>query len=126
MDRNILLYQTGSRLRWRREALGLTLADVSQRSGVTIAQLSRIENGLADPRYSTLVRILDATGASLDDIVVEPPREISLPDALRRRNIGLSRIERSGVGDSDVGARLERKDRNGGDTTAERARVDTT
>jgi len=122
MDASLLLYQTGSLLRIRREKLRLTLADVSQRSGVTIAQLSRIENGLADPRLSTLVRILDATGASLDDIAIEPPREISLSDALHQRDIGRSRIERSGVGDSDVEARLEYKDRKGTDTTAERAR----
>ena len=126
MNTSLLLYQMGSLLRVRREELRLTLAEVSQRSGVTIAQLSRIENGLVDLRYSTLVRILEATGADLDDIVVEPPQEISLSDALRRRDSGRSRIERSGVGDSDVGARLERKDRNGGDTTAERSRVDAT
>jgi len=126
MNASLLLYQTGSLLRVRREELRLTLADVSQRSGVTIAQLSRIENGLVDPRYSTLVRILEATGASLDDIVVEPLREISLSDALRRRDIGRARIEGSGLGESDVGARLGHQDRRGGDTTAERTRVDTT
>jgi transcriptional regulator with XRE-family HTH domain len=126
MNANLLLYQTGSLLRVRREELRLTLADVSQRSGVTIAQLSRIENGLVDPRLSTLVRILDATGASLADIVVEPPREISLSYALRRRDIGRSRIERSGVAKSDVSARLEHKDRRGADTTAERSRIDVT
>ncbi|MCL1588395.1 MAG: helix-turn-helix transcriptional regulator [Actinomycetia bacterium] len=126
MDTRLLLYQTGSLLRVRREELRLTLAEVSQRSGVTIAQLSRIENGLVDARLSTLVRILDATGAGLDDIVVEPLREISLSDALRRRDSGRSRIERSGVAESDVSARLERKDRRGSDTTAERSRMDTT
>jgi transcriptional regulator with XRE-family HTH domain len=45
-----------------------TLADVSQRFGVTIADLSRIENGLADPRLST--RGADAVGSSLSDVTV--------------------------------------------------------
>lgn len=99
----------------------LTLSDVSHRSGVTIAQLSRIENGLADPRLSTLARILAATGATVADIVVDAPSVIPLSEVLRLRQLGRERIERSGVGVSDVGARLERKEQRGEDTTTERA-----
>jgi len=50
MDTELYLLTTGARLRQRREAARLTLAEVSRRSGVTVAHLSRIENGLTDPR----------------------------------------------------------------------------
>jgi len=121
MDQQLLLRQTGSLLRSRREALQLTLADVSQRSGVTVAQISRIENGLADPRLSTVVRMLEATGASLADIVVVPPRVLSVAEALNRRDLGKARVDEAGVGVSNTRARLERKERLGEDTSVERA-----
>ena len=50
----------GKALRAARESRGLTLAELSSRSGVAVANLSRIERGLADPRLSTLERICDA------------------------------------------------------------------
>ena len=40
----------------------MSLADLHDKSGVQIAQLSRIERGLAKPRPSTLRRIADALG----------------------------------------------------------------
>ncbi len=125
MNKNILLLQVGSQLRKRRERLRLTLADVSRRSGVTVAQLSRIENGLVDPRLSTVVRILDALGASLEDIAVASPRTVSIDEVLKRREQGRRRIERAGLEPSDVAARLDRKDRRGIRTGSERAMLGT-
>ena len=76
MNRDLYLLTTGALLRQRREAAQLTLAQVSQRSGVTIAHLSRIENGLADPRLSTLQRVIDAMGGTLSDL--EAPRIVTV------------------------------------------------
>lgn len=121
MEKALLLCQTGSVLRSRREVLRLTLAEVSQRCGVTVAQLSRIENGLADPRLSTVVRILEATGASLADIVVTPPAVLSVTEATNRRNLGRVRVEESDMGGSDARARLDRKASLGEDTSADQA-----
>jgi DNA-binding XRE family transcriptional regulator len=50
-------------LRQRREAAGLTLADVAERSGVDKASLSRLENGFCpNPTVNTLARYARAIG----------------------------------------------------------------
>lgn len=49
-----------------REASGLSLADVAERSGIDRGALSRLENGHADnPTLNTLVRYLKAIGKKL-------------------------------------------------------------
>jgi len=52
----------GKQLRAARETRGLTLAELSSQCNVAIANLSRIERGLADPRVSTVNRICEALG----------------------------------------------------------------
>jgi transcriptional regulator with XRE-family HTH domain len=121
MEKDLYLLTTGALLRQRRDAAQLTLAEVSERSGVTIAHLSRIENGLADPRLSTLQRVLDAMGGTLSDL--EAPRiAIVLADTvLERRAEGRERIDRAGLGSSNPSVRLDRKERTGLDGVAERS-----
>ncbi len=120
MDKALYLMNSGALLRRRRKAAHLTLADVSQRSGVTIAHLSRIENGLVDPRLSTVQRVLDAVGGSLPDLAVSQVLTTSADAVLERRAVGQQRIDRAGLGSSDPGARLDRKERAGEDVTVER------
>ena len=124
MTNDLFLLTTGQRLRDRRVSLRLTLADVSARSGVTIAQLSRIENGLADPRLTTLMRILEATGATLADIARPSDGTLSIDEALERRDAGRRRVADQGLDAADVGARLDRKARLGIDVTVERAMLE--
>jgi transcriptional regulator with XRE-family HTH domain len=121
MNRDVYLLRSGSLLRECRKRSRLTLADISRRCGVTVAQLSRIENGLVDPRLSTLVRVLDSMGATLADIAVPVPRTVSAAAVVRRREEGRRRIDQAGLGPSDVQARLERRDQSGVDSTSERA-----
>jgi ribosome-binding protein aMBF1 (putative translation factor) len=53
-------------LRQARESAGLSLDEVSGRSGIDKAQLSRLENGkVPDPRSSTLARYARAIGKRL-------------------------------------------------------------
>ena len=124
MKKDLCLLTAGARLRRRRGSLRLTLADVSRRSGVTIAQISRIENGLADPRLSTLMRILEATGGTLADVSSPPVRTLSVDEALERRELGRTQVSDDGHGESDVGARLDRKERLGIDVAEERAMLE--
>ncbi len=121
MSKDIYLLTTGSLLRQRREAARLTLADVSRSSGVTIAHLSRIENGLADPRLSTLQRVLDSVGGTLSDVV--SPRTVTVPidTVLERRAVGQQRVDRAGLGASSPSARLDRREHSGVDVTVERS-----
>lgn len=121
MDKNLYLLTAGALLRQRRKAAQLTLAQVSQRSGVTIAHLSRIENGLADPRLSTLQRVLDAMEGTLTDLEPPPVMTVSANTVLERRAAGQLLVDRAGLGASNPGVRLDRKERTGIDVTAERS-----
>jgi DNA-binding phage protein len=61
-------------LRRQRTALGLSLTDVSERTGMTRAALSRLENGWnANPTVDTLFRYAAALGAHLSFTVTPPP-----------------------------------------------------
>ena len=55
--------QFGANLRRARLAAGLSQEGLSQRSGLHLTEISRLENGLRDPRLSTIVRV--AAGLAL-------------------------------------------------------------
>jgi transcriptional regulator with XRE-family HTH domain len=55
-------------IRYLRELKGLSLLDVSERSGVTVAQLSRVERGLSKPRPSTLRKIAQALNVNVEEL----------------------------------------------------------
>ena len=53
-----------------REQKRLTLAALSEMTGLGTGRLSEIETGItSDPRISTLIKIADALGVSLDELV---------------------------------------------------------
>jgi transcriptional regulator with XRE-family HTH domain len=59
-------------LRRQRERLGLSLSEVSRRSGIDTGDLSRLENGkIHDPRSSTLSRYASALGKRLSWSLVD-------------------------------------------------------
>ena len=70
---NIMALLTGiAELKLRREEQGLSLVDVSQRSGLDCGMLSRLENGkILNPTMATLWRYADAIGAQVS-LNVEP------------------------------------------------------
>jgi transcriptional regulator with XRE-family HTH domain len=47
----------------------MSQVDVCGRSGIDIASYSRIEQGHASPLLDTLIRIADAMGVELEDLV---------------------------------------------------------
>ena len=55
----------GHALRAVRKAEGLSQRTLSERSGLTQAQISRFENGKADPRLSSLVELARGVGTEL-------------------------------------------------------------
>jgi Helix-turn-helix len=64
---NIMALLTGiAELKLRREEQGLSLVDVSERSGLDCGMLSRLENGeILNPTMATLWRYADAIGAQV-------------------------------------------------------------
>ncbi|MFE3853461.1 helix-turn-helix domain-containing protein [Streptomyces griseorubiginosus] len=61
--------QVGEQIRRVREHHDLTQHDVCGRSGIDIATYSRIEQGHSSPLLDTLIRIADAIGCELADLV---------------------------------------------------------
>jgi transcriptional regulator with XRE-family HTH domain len=61
--------QLGGRLREIRRTLDRTLAEVSQASGVSISNLSKIENNQISPSFDIMKRICDGLGISIEDFV---------------------------------------------------------
>ncbi|MEV4335787.1 helix-turn-helix transcriptional regulator [Streptomyces sp. NPDC049590] len=65
----------GQQIRRVRETYNLSQLDVCGRSGIDVATYSRIEQGHSSPKLDTLIRIADAIGVRLADLVDErPPR----------------------------------------------------
>lgn len=58
-------------LRGERERKGLTQTGLSKISGVAREQINRYENGKRLPDLSCLIRLRDALGCTLDDLVSE-------------------------------------------------------
>jgi ribosome-binding protein aMBF1 (putative translation factor) len=61
----------GAMLRAEREAAGLTLRELSERSGMDKGFLSRLENGHRSPTYDTLRRYAEALGKEIDVRIVD-------------------------------------------------------
>ena len=65
-------------LRQIREQADLSLSDVSEKSGMDKAMLSRLENGhVANPGIETISRYLDALDKAFEWRIVEAPRKMT-------------------------------------------------
>jgi transcriptional regulator with XRE-family HTH domain len=63
----------GRRLRALRQQRGITLADLSQESGISVSTLSRLESGGRKPTLELLLPLARSHGVTLDDLVDAPP-----------------------------------------------------
>ena len=68
-DSGVSRSQIGLRLYEVRRGLRLTLAEVSRRTGVSISNLSKIENDQVSPSFDILKKICDGLEISLEDFV---------------------------------------------------------
>jgi len=87
----------------------MSLTDVYARTGVSRAQISLIENGKADPRISTVVKLLSCYDARLADLEPNPGEVMTIDDVSARAERGARRLTEVGLGPSDPLARLDRK-----------------
>ncbi len=58
----------GAKLRRARERRLLTQPELAARAGVMVATVSRIENGLQQPRIPTLRRLTEALGIAAEEV----------------------------------------------------------
>jgi len=61
--------QVGEQIRRVREHHDLTQQAVCGRSGLDVATYSRIEQGHSSPKLDTLIRIADAIGVEVEELV---------------------------------------------------------
>ncbi|MBD0414010.1 helix-turn-helix domain-containing protein [Oryzicola mucosus] len=71
--------EIGPRLQAYRKRLGLTLAELAARSGVSRSMLSEIERGNANPTYGTLWHLTRALNIDLNSLVSGASEESSGP-----------------------------------------------
>jgi transcriptional regulator with XRE-family HTH domain len=62
----------GARLRGFRQTLGLSLAELAKRSGITASTISRLERGLVRPGLEQLLALARVYGVPLDELVAAP------------------------------------------------------
>ncbi len=66
-------FSLGRRLRHMRKTRKLTLAQVSERTGIASSHLSLLENGKREAKVSTLQKLARTYGATLDDLTATIP-----------------------------------------------------
>jgi transcriptional regulator with XRE-family HTH domain len=66
----------GARIRARRQAEGVSLAELGRRSGVARATLTELEAGTGNPTLETLYALANALGVPLSDLITEPPSPV--------------------------------------------------
>ena len=59
----------GERLKNRRQALGLTQAQLFEQTGITAAYISTIERGRANPTLDMMVKLADAVGSEAWEMI---------------------------------------------------------
>lgn len=112
-------YFNGRKLQVLRASRGLSLTEVFERTGISRAQISKIENGKSDPRMSTVTRLLSCYAGSLSDLELTPQRTLYLADLRQRSDQAAEALLEVGIGPSDPVARLARKESLGIDVRAE-------
>jgi transcriptional regulator with XRE-family HTH domain len=65
----------GARLKARREAAGISQAELARQSGVHAVTISRLESGLLDPALSTIEALAAALGISAASLVSDQGEE---------------------------------------------------
>ncbi|MHA4836406.1 helix-turn-helix domain-containing protein [Sphingopyxis sp. MSC1_008] len=81
------LVRPGAALKEFRAERGLTLAEVSQRTGLPVSSLSKIENGKVELTIDKLLRISLALDVNIADIFGTPTGQYSPQGSSRRRSI---------------------------------------
>ena len=107
----------GSLIRSARRRKGLSSKELAKFAGMAPSNLSRLESDRSDVRISTVLRVLDAMGLTLD---VVPAPTADIDDVRRRMEEGAARLARVGVSSRGVDARLAWKEAKGIDTSVER------
>ena len=103
-------------LRSARQRQGITLAELSSLTGIAQPNLSRLERGKVDARYSTIASVADALGLTVD---LTRRNVLTMDDVRDRMADGRRRLDRNGLSERGAERRLDWKRRRGLDTAIE-------
>lgn len=78
-DSSVAIARVGAKVRSRRKQLGLTLNDLSDRTGVSVSMLSMLERGIASASIGTLVAVASALSMHLYDLFDHPENQVHQP-----------------------------------------------
>lgn len=70
----------GKRLKVKRQAKGMTQAELSEETGITAAYISVIERGRANPSLDMIIKLSDAVGAEAWDMIRPAPEDDEIRD----------------------------------------------
>jgi transcriptional regulator with XRE-family HTH domain len=74
-----MIDQMGSRIKKKREGLGLQIKELSKQIGMTSSLISQIENAKAFPSIVTLKKLADALHTTVGELIGENENEIKKP-----------------------------------------------
>jgi transcriptional regulator with XRE-family HTH domain len=74
-----MIDQMGTRIKKKRESLGLQIKDLSKQIGMTSSLISQIENAKAFPSIVTLKKLADALHTTVGELIGENENEIKEP-----------------------------------------------
>lgn len=83
----------GQALKQLRKKQGLTLAELAERTGSHVGNLSRIERGVAKPSLDLLYRLADALGLTITDIFSVAENRRLDPDQVALNAIFISLLD---------------------------------
>ncbi|NTY63528.1 helix-turn-helix domain-containing protein [Mycolicibacterium sphagni] len=94
LERPVTGFYVGGVIRSLRRAKGLTLVQLSEHSGLSVAFISQLENNRAKPSARSLAAIAESLGANVADIT-SAARAGSVADVERVAPTGLREIDRA-------------------------------
>ncbi len=77
----------GERLRRTREAKGLTLQQLADKTGLNMSTISLLERKARDPKISSLGKLADALEVSVSFLMCTEDQNLDFPVALRRQSL---------------------------------------
>lgn len=69
---------TGEKIRSKRKAMGLSMADLGEKVGLTAAAISRYELSQREPKVETLIKIAEVLGVTVSYLLGEERRKFNL------------------------------------------------
>jgi transcriptional regulator with XRE-family HTH domain len=97
IDQAVFSNDLGQQIRTTRQAQGLTLETISQRSGISIGALSQVERGKGNPAFFTLIKIAHALDVPLTSLLQIESRTSPVVAANKRRPLAPHFFESEGV-----------------------------